>query len=112
MVAPFLLVSGRNAHCYTPAARPRQLLRGVLSMCAKVMNVRVRDREANPIEDHNNWYKVGIEAHRVDELREYVRATGPPSARSTCTSSALARRSSSARPSTDRLTRAVDNIQP
>ena len=33
-------------------------------------------RHANPIEDHNNWYKVGVEAPRVDELREYVRATG------------------------------------
>ena len=32
-------------------------------------------REANPVEDHNNWYKVGVEVHRVDELREYVRAT-------------------------------------
>ena len=33
-------------------------------------------QEANAIEDHNNWYKVGVEVHRVDELREYVRATG------------------------------------
>ncbi len=33
-------------------------------------------RDANPIEDHHNWYKVGVEAHRVYELREYVRATG------------------------------------
>jgi uncharacterized membrane protein len=33
-------------------------------------------REANPVEDHNNWYKVGVEPHRVDELREYVRETG------------------------------------
>lgn len=32
-------------------------------------------RDANPIEDHNNWYKVGVEAHRVDELREHARAT-------------------------------------
>jgi hypothetical protein len=32
-------------------------------------------REANPVEDHNNWYKVGVEPHRVDELREYVRQT-------------------------------------
>jgi hypothetical protein len=31
--------------------------------------------EANPIEDHSNWYKVGVTPLRVDELREYVRET-------------------------------------
>jgi len=30
-------------------------------------------REANPIEDHSNWYKVGVEPIRVDELRSHVR---------------------------------------
>jgi hypothetical protein len=33
-------------------------------------------RDANPIEDHSNWYKIGVEPRRVDELREYVRETG------------------------------------
>jgi len=32
-------------------------------------------REANPIQDQNNWYKVGVEPARVDELRAYVRET-------------------------------------
>ncbi len=32
-------------------------------------------REANPVEDHNNSYKVGVESSRVDELRDYVRET-------------------------------------
>ena len=32
-------------------------------------------REANPIEDHSNWYKLGVEPHRIDELREHVRDT-------------------------------------
>ena len=32
-------------------------------------------RAANPIEDHSNWYKVGVEGSRVDELRAYVRDT-------------------------------------
>lgn len=32
-------------------------------------------REGNPIEDHNNCYKVGVALERVDELREYVRET-------------------------------------
>ncbi len=30
---------------------------------------------AVPVEDHNNWYEVGVVPHRVDELREYVRDT-------------------------------------
>ena len=30
-------------------------------------------REANPIEDHSNWYKVGVEPIRVVELRSHVR---------------------------------------
>ncbi len=30
---------------------------------------------AQTVEDHNNWYKVGVEPRRVDELREYVRGT-------------------------------------
>jgi hypothetical protein len=30
---------------------------------------------ADPVEDHNNWYKVGVEPGRVDELREHVRET-------------------------------------
>ena len=50
---------------------------------ATVMGVALRGlwfdqslpHEANPIEDHNNWYKVGIEPGRVDELRDFVRAT-------------------------------------
>jgi hypothetical protein len=29
----------------------------------------------DPVEDHNNWYKVGVEPGRVDELREHVRET-------------------------------------
>ena len=32
-------------------------------------------KEANPIEDHSNWYKIGVEDTRVDELRAYVRDT-------------------------------------
>lgn len=32
-------------------------------------------REAKPIEDHSNWYKVGVEEPRVDELRAHVRDT-------------------------------------
>ena len=32
-------------------------------------------REANPIEDHRNAYKIGVEPQRVDELREYIRGT-------------------------------------
>ncbi len=32
-------------------------------------------RAENPVEDFNNWYKVGVEQGRVDELREYVRET-------------------------------------
>lgn len=32
-------------------------------------------REANLIEDHNNWYKVGVQPYRVDELRQYVQET-------------------------------------
>lgn len=31
--------------------------------------------EANLIEDHSNWYKVGVTPSRVEELREYARAT-------------------------------------
>jgi len=31
--------------------------------------------QASPVEDHNNWYKVGVKPDRVDELREFVRAT-------------------------------------
>lgn len=27
------------------------------------------------LEDHNNWYKVGVEPARVDELREHIRET-------------------------------------
>jgi hypothetical protein len=30
--------------------------------------------DADPIEDYNNWYKVGVEPGRVDELHEHVRA--------------------------------------
>ena len=30
---------------------------------------------APAIEDHNNSYKVAVEPSRIDELREYVRAT-------------------------------------
>ena len=32
-------------------------------------------REANPIEDHSNWYKVGVAPQHVDALREYARET-------------------------------------
>jgi len=32
-------------------------------------------REANPIEDHSNWYKVGVAPEHVDVLREYARET-------------------------------------
>ena len=32
-------------------------------------------REANPIEDHRNWCKVGVAPARVDELRAYARDT-------------------------------------
>ncbi len=32
-------------------------------------------RVADPIEDHSNWYKVGVEPERIEELREYVRET-------------------------------------
>ncbi len=50
---------------------------------ATVMGVALRGlwfdqslpRQANPIEDHNNWYKVGVEPSRVDELREFVKDT-------------------------------------
>lgn len=28
---------------------------------------------ADPVEDHNDWYKVGVAPSRVDELRDYVR---------------------------------------
>jgi hypothetical protein len=28
--------------------------------------------DAEPIEDYNNWYKVGVEPKRADELREHV----------------------------------------
>ena len=50
---------------------------------ATVMGVALRGlwfdpdlpREANPIEDHNNWYKVGVQPHRVDELRRHVQET-------------------------------------
>ena len=30
---------------------------------------------STPVEDHNNWYKVGVAHDRVDELREHVRET-------------------------------------
>ena len=32
-------------------------------------------RGGDPVEDHNNWYKVGVGPGRVDELREHVRET-------------------------------------
>lgn len=32
-------------------------------------------REANPIEDHSNWYKVGVAPRYVEELRAYARTT-------------------------------------
>lgn len=32
-------------------------------------------REANPVEDHCDWYKIAVETSRVDELRDYVRDT-------------------------------------
>ncbi len=28
--------------------------------------------DANPVEDHNNWYKIGVEPDRVDDLRRHV----------------------------------------
>jgi len=28
--------------------------------------------DANPVEDYNNWYKIGVEPHRVGELRRHV----------------------------------------
>lgn len=31
--------------------------------------------EANPVEDHSNWYKIGVEPSRVEELRRHVEAT-------------------------------------
>ncbi len=31
--------------------------------------------EDNPVEDHNNWYKIGVEPRRVDELRTYIQQT-------------------------------------
>jgi hypothetical protein len=31
--------------------------------------------EANPIEDHSNWYKIGTESKRVEELRCHVEET-------------------------------------
>ena len=30
---------------------------------------------SNPVEDHHNWYKIAVAPDRVNELREYVRAT-------------------------------------
>jgi hypothetical protein len=50
---------------------------------ATVMGVALRGlwfdaalpRAANPIEDHSNWYKIGVEPARVGELREHVQAT-------------------------------------
>ncbi len=31
--------------------------------------------DAHPVEDHNNWYKVGVAPGRVDELRQFVKDT-------------------------------------
>ncbi|MBN2494922.1 MAG: hypothetical protein JXR96_10060 [Deltaproteobacteria bacterium] len=28
--------------------------------------------EENPVEDHNNWYKIGVEPGRIGELRAYI----------------------------------------
>jgi hypothetical protein len=30
---------------------------------------------SSPVEDHNNWYKVGVPPGRIGELREYVRGS-------------------------------------
>jgi len=30
---------------------------------------------ATPVEDHSNWYKVGVAPNRIGALREYVRGT-------------------------------------
>lgn len=32
-------------------------------------------KEKNPIEDHNNWYKVGVRREEVNGLREHVKTT-------------------------------------
>lgn len=31
--------------------------------------------EANPVEDHNNWYKIAVPPTKVDELRLFLKET-------------------------------------
>ncbi len=31
--------------------------------------------EENPVEDRNNWYKIGVEPRRVEELKSHIQQT-------------------------------------
>ena len=31
--------------------------------------------DANPVQDHSNWYKIGVQPGRVEELRGYAEQT-------------------------------------